>query len=62
MQVADVFFVRFFDALQDGIFSEVGAKLNPKAMLLGDVLTSFWDQAEPVKIVLPFGFWPGSEG
>ena len=57
-----MFFVRFFDALQDGHFSDVGAKLGPKPVLLGDVFTTFWAQAEPVKIVLPYGFWLGSEG
>ena len=50
--ISDVFFVRFFDALQDGHFSDVGAKLGPKPVLLGDVFAYFWDQAEPVKIVL----------
>ena len=60
--ISDVFFVRFFDALQDGHFSDVGAKLGPKPVLLGNVFTSLWDQAEPVKIVLSFGFWLGSEG
>ena len=57
-----MFFVRFFDALQDGHFSDVGAKLGPKRVLLGDVFTTFWAQAEPVKIVLSCGFWLGSEG
>ena len=60
--ISDVFFVRFFDALQDGPFSDVGAKLNPKPVLLGGVFTPFWDQAEPVKIVLSCWFWLGSEG
>ena len=31
-------------------------------MLLGDVFTTFWAQAEPVKIMLPCGFWLVSEG
>ena len=57
-----MFFVRFFDALQDGHFSDVGAKLGLKPVLLRDVFESFWDQAEPVKIVLSCGFWRGSEG
>ena len=60
--ISDVFFVRFFDALQDGHFSDVGAKLGPRRVLLGDVFTTFWAQAEPVKIVLSCGFWLGSEG
>ena len=60
--ISDVFFVRFFDALQDGHFSDVGAKLGPKPGLLRDVFTTFWAQAEPVKIVLSCGFWQGSEG
>ena len=60
--ISDVFFVRFFDALQDGHFSDVGAKLGPKPVLLRDVFTTFWAQAEPVKIVLSCGFWLGSEG
>ena len=50
--ISDVLFVRFFDALQDGHFSDVGAKLGPKPVFLGDVFTTFWAQAEPVKIVL----------
>ena len=54
--ISDVFFVRFFDALQDGHFSDVGAKLGPRRVLLGDVFTTFWAQAEPVKIVLSCGF------
>ena len=60
--ISDVFFVRFFDALQDCHFSDVGAKLGPRRVLLGDVFTTFWAQAEPVKIVLSCGFWLGSEG
>ena len=60
--ISDVFFVRFFDALQDGHFSDVGAKLGPRRVLLGDVFTTFWAQAEPMKIVLSCGFWLGSEG
>ena len=39
--ISDVFFVRFFDALQDGHFSDVGAKLGPRRVLLGDVFTTF---------------------
>ena len=57
-----MFFVRFFDALQDGHFSDVGAKINLKPVLLLYVFMSFWDQAEPVKIVFSCGFWLGSEG
>ena len=57
--ISNVFFVRCSDALQDGI--SVGAKLSPKAMLLGTVLTFFWGQAEPVKIVLSCRSWQGSE-
>ena len=38
--IPDVFFVRFFDALRDGHFSDVGAKLGPKPVLLGDVFTT----------------------
>ena len=60
--ISDVFFVRFFDALQDGHFSDVGAKLGPKPVLLGDVFTTFWAQAEPVKIMLSCWFWLVSEG
>ena len=60
--ISDVFFVRFFDALQDGHFSDVGAKLGPKPVLLRDVFTTFWVQAEPVKIVLSSWFWQGSGG
>ena len=60
--ISDVFFVRFFDALQDGHFSDVGAKLGPRRVLLGDVFTTFWAQAEPMKIMLSCGFWLGSEG
>ena len=60
--IIDVFFVRFFDALQDGHFSDVGAKLGPRRVLLGDVFTTFWAQAEPMKIMLSCGFWLVSEG
>ena len=57
-----MFFVRFFDALQDGHFSDVGAKLGPRRVLLGDVFTTFWAQAEPMKNMLSCGFWLVSEG
>ena len=60
--ISDVFVVRFFDALQDGHFSDVGAKLGPRRVLLGDVFTTFWAQAEPVKLMLSCGFWLVSEG
>ena len=52
----------FFDALQVGHFSDVGAKLSPKRMFLGGVFMTIWGQAEHVKIVLSCGFWLGSEG
>ena len=60
--ISDVFFVRFFDALQDGHFSDVGAKLGRRWVLLGDVFMTFWVQAEPMKIMLSCWFWLGSEG
>ena len=56
------FFIRFFDAFQDAHFRNLGTKLGPKPMLLGDVFTTFWAQAEPMKIMLSCGFWLGSEG
>ena len=52
----------FFDELHDGHFSDVGAKLSPKPVLLADVSMYFSDQAEPVKIVLSCGIWRGSVG
>ena len=55
-------FVHLFDALQAGHFSDLGAKLAPGRVLLGNVFTTFGVQAEPVKIVLSCGFWLGSEG
>ena len=60
--IFNVFFVRFFDALQDGHFPDMGAKQGPKRVLSGSVFTTFWGQAEHVKIVLSCGFWLGSEG
>ena len=59
--IFDLFFVRFFDVLQDGCFSDLGAKLEPTQELLRSVFTTFWNQAEPVKIVLSYGLCPGSE-
>ena len=48
--MSDVFFASFCNALPNCFFSDVGAKLGPKCVLLGPVFTTFWDQAEPVKI------------
>ena len=60
--ISDVFFVRFFDALQDGHFCDVGAKLGPRRVFLGDVFTTLLGRVELVKIVLSCWFWLGSEG
>jgi hypothetical protein len=55
-------FYTFFDALQVCHFSDLGANLGPKRVLLGSISRTLWGQAEPVKIVLSCGFWLGSEG
>ena len=60
--IFDMFFVRFSKRSKMVIFTALDAKLGPKRGVLEGVFTTFWDRAEPVKIVLSCGFWLGSEG
>ena len=60
--ISDVFFYTVFDALQVCHFSDLGANLGPKPVLLGSIFRTLWGQAEHVKIVLSCTFWLGSEG